>query len=816
MSSSVNDLLIQGGWGHDFTHKYDQPWNTVLDGGGDASVLAIIPTNDSIIDVTIDNMTLENGVDYLGGGIHIRTWSESTSSVEIRNCIIRDNHGSMGGGINAKALGDDGLTRLVVRKSKITGNTASMGGGLFIGSDLGGEVVADLDDNIISHNEAIDYPDCSSVALCGYGGGIYVGSLREGRTTVQAVNNMITANKGDDQGGLFIISTYPGVEHATTNVELINNTVAGNVGNGVGAEAFGEGSTKLDVINSVVWGNSRDDLWIGDGDLEVKASHSVLGDVDNLGGVFHLGDGIIYEDPLFAYPADNDFHLQRGSPAIDGGIGWKWFFGYPIRIAPALDFEGDLRPWAMGQACDIGADEFIPYERFVSTTGDDTGNDCSDPLSPCATVHHAVSRAVMDRSVYKNDIKVARGSYHNENVFITALDRIRIKGGWNEDFSARVRNATLTTLDGGGADSVIFIDSEDAVIEFFLEDTTIQNGSANGGGGIRIMSRNGEVDAWFFNNVVKNNSALYGGGVYLYREEFSPRKIDRLHFYNTIISDNEAHWGGGAALIETRGSVHMWLDSCTVAHNHAAYGGGILLQEMGSGWIDSEIESSIVWLNSYGENPRYADDIQMHASANWRITVDASYSDIGQVIRYGGTYNSDVTNILQDPLFVDILGGDYRLKRGSPAIDAGLCGFPFDFEGDSRPQGSGCDMGADEYVRTFSIVRPDLVIAWELLELSIDSRKGYVAQGALRIENQGAAPTKKLRPQVVIQWPDGSITRKKLKFTAKGGHSQTLRFKKKLKADCIGKKVLAIVDKKGKIAEGNERNNTATIVLTAP
>jgi hypothetical protein len=37
---------------------------------------------------------------------------------------------------------------------------------------------------------------------------------------------------------------------------------------------------------------------------------------------------------------------------------------------------------------------------------------------------------------------------------------------------------------------------------------------------------------------------------------------------------------------------------------------------------------------------------------------------------------------------------------GSPAIDTGTCtGAPSpDFEGDPRPTGSGCDMGADEFV----------------------------------------------------------------------------------------------------------------------
>ncbi len=54
-------------------------------------------------------------------------------------------------------------------------------------------------------------------------------------------------------------------------------------------------------------------------------------------------------------------------------------------------------------------------------------------------------------------------------------------------------------------------------------------------------------------------------------------------------------------------------------------------------------------------------------------------------------------NIDQDPGFVD---GDYRLQPGSPCIDTGTCDGapPLDIEGNPRPSGPGCDMGAYEYV----------------------------------------------------------------------------------------------------------------------
>jgi hypothetical protein len=53
-------------------------------------------------------------------------------------------------------------------------------------------------------------------------------------------------------------------------------------------------------------------------------------------------------------------------------------------------------------------------------------------------------------------------------------------------------------------------------------------------------------------------------------------------------------------------------------------------------------------------------------------------------------------NLDLDPSFADMP----HLAAGSPLIDAGSCAGtpPLDFEGDARPSGPTCDIGADEVV----------------------------------------------------------------------------------------------------------------------
>ena len=64
-----------------------------------------------------------------------------------------------------------------------------------------------------------------------------------------------------------------------------------------------------------------------------------------------------------------------------------------------------------------------------------------------------------------------------------------------------------------------------------------------------------------------------------------------------------------------------------------------------------------------------------------------------------GTSTALWNNLTSDPSFVNLSSNDYRLRSGSPAINAGilLSEVLVDILGVVRPQGAGVDIGAYEY-----------------------------------------------------------------------------------------------------------------------
>jgi hypothetical protein len=230
-----------------------------------------------------------------------------------------------------------------------------------------------------------------------------------------------------------------------------------------------------------------------------------------------------------------------------------------------------------------------------------------------------------------------------------------------------------------------------------MSDVILINNTGGFGGG---MSNEGG-DVVLSQVEILNNRAEYGGGMYNYE--------GTLSMTNAILVGNYAgSWGGG---IYNGYSDSGTFTNLTIASNSADEGGGVF-----NNTSNPDFLNSILWENTAVSSG--------HEVENWNGGVPVFENSL--IKGSGGSASWDTSlgidggsNIDADPLNVydpdsgdgdwstpgDNDYGDLRLRTGSPAIDSGAnTGCPsIDLDGNPRPVGFSCDMGAYETTSGFFV-----------------------------------------------------------------------------------------------------------------
>jgi len=391
---------------------------------------------------------------------------------------------------------------------------------------------------------------------------------------------------------------------------------------------------------------------------------------------------------------------------------------YYYELAATNSANGSATTFSLAQT---SATTLAPVERFVATSGSDTVNDGLSWSSPYATISNALAQGDA------HTITVSNGTYT-----ITAEIAVTDPGfpvtirSYGNGVTGGLANAASTVIDHGGSGSRVFnISHADAV----LDGLTITGGSAANGGGVQIS-------AGCLNHcIVEYNSATTGGGgVYMpgggsgiisnctVQSNGSSGDNNNksgggiLTYSGTIthcrVLDNghaSGRYGGGIGC----GGSGTLIRNTLIARNYATgggsgCGGGIFVYQSGP-----TIESCTIVSNraTRTESSDYAGGISLNASATVRNcivyfnTYGAGASDYPDFNTYPPTYtcapeaSSGEGNIIADPLFVDLAGGNYRLTADSPCIDAGDdtgVTWPTDLDGNDRIIDAKVDMGAYE------------------------------------------------------------------------------------------------------------------------
>ena len=256
--------IIGGFAGTEFSVLQSDPVNnvTIVDGGGVART--VYGANQSA-STMLRGFTIRNGFggDDGGGGLML-----SDSSALIVQCIFENNTASIMGG------------------AVMVGGAGQLGSPQFI--------------NCIFRNNG-------STSLPYEGGAVFLTTA----APVTFTNCLFHGNKAGAGGG---VAKVPGTLAILTNCTMTNNQATMTRG---GAVRDPEGNVFL--RNSILWGNTRiqaegpplaDQIYSPGNGAKVTFS-------DVYGG--WPGTGNINSDPLFEYPAGNNYKLQSTSPCEDSG-----------------------------------------------------------------------------------------------------------------------------------------------------------------------------------------------------------------------------------------------------------------------------------------------------------------------------------------------------------------------------------------------------------------------------------------------------------------------------------------------------------------
>jgi hypothetical protein len=632
----------------------------------------------------------------LGGGIYLHGVDAG-----VQDCLILDNENSSdGGGVFVDGAGWlDACT--------IEGNVTGRSGGgvcLYKGGALT-NCVAQL--NRCGHSGGGVHCDQGGfVERCrlfnnvtesmgaGYGGGLALYQGGWGR------NCLILGNTAYFQGGGVAVFYSGEVDSCTV---CGNHTKSLNDYEGRGGVACiysGDKVIRNTIIqyNTSVAGPPNWGTYMGAGVFE----HCCTTPTNSLPG----GEGCFEEDPLFRDAAAGDYRLGANSPCFNTGTNQDW-------MPDALDLDG--YPRIKDGVVDVGAYEY-PRIFHVWTNS-------PSPLTPYHTwsnAAHTIQDAV-DAADDGDFVLVTNGVYDTgghdyagltNRVLVEKAIRLESVNGPEQTFIVGQGIGPYGTNNGPGAVRCLCLTHDHAVVCGF----TLTNGHTRletltnlwcVGGGIQGI-RTSPAGATVSNCLVVGCSAAMGGGAF------------GVSLFNSALKSNRAEAGGGGGAwlcvlegCELRGNRATTIGGgaslCEVYHclvisnavtgapgegggvytrqpydlhtsliigNAAAIGGGIsggglhctvygntASQDAGGIFLrDTEpvVVNTIVYANSAPTN------------ANWGFQLDEAES--ASNFNYCCTYpmpTNGVGHITNEPAFMNLAAGDFRLQYGSPCIDAG-------------------------------------------------------------------------------------------------------------------------------------------------
>ncbi|MES2682807.1 MAG: Calx-beta domain-containing protein [Pseudomonadota bacterium] len=366
----------------------NNPGDTItVDAGGQFALLSYSAGGISAGNSELSNITLTGGLnDTATGGGAIYFGAGFPSKLMLNNVVLDDNTSVAGnapgagpGGPGGAISVADGNALVVTGGSRITNNSGTIGGGIYITSSANGlagiadATLANASDDVLTLSNVVM---SGNAATAGNGGAVYADLQNGGDINVTAGDfggtTVALANTATADGGGFWISK----RLTTSDIRLLGATVRGNTAANGGGIAIKRGMVML--TGSTLSGNTATagggGLWLDDNVANVSGGSARIENVTISNNTANNGAGIGAD---LANPASSSMiHSTIASntaAASNGG-------GIRVAGAPNLTFPGSFEfPFTSNiVALNTGLDCFRNVEHTDSNnSGYNLGGDMS-------------------------------------------------------------------------------------------------------------------------------------------------------------------------------------------------------------------------------------------------------------------------------------------------------------------------------------------------------------------------------------------------------------------------------------------------------
>jgi parallel beta-helix repeat protein len=301
------------------------------------------------------------------------------------------------------------------------------------------------------------------------------------------------------------------------------------------------------------------------------------------------------------------------------------------------------------------------------------------------------------------------------------LDRMIVDGGrctychelvWTGNGAHHIRFSNMEVRNNPYGQNLVTINNQGSFIEFLGGSVHDAHGTAavdtttNGFYGFYIMGDDNLIDG-----VTVYNTVAYG--IHVYNEGNNP---DRNTIRNCVVHHISQVRSGSITM-----GILLGVGDRNTAYNNVVHnigtGDGVGIMSS-NGATNSRIYNNTVTRSYFGVA------ISNTTGPIVRNNI-LSANNGGNYYDYGGTSGASVSGnlcsssgagcaLVGDPMFVDTASNNFGLLAQSPAIDRGVTLSdipPYDANGTARPQGTGWDIGAYEYIgaSTFAPAAPTAV-----------------------------------------------------------------------------------------------------------